>query len=730
MNTVRVHIPCRRFGVRVTLGQSEGLSTFEAFTLRLIACGVSSVEQLAAELTLPLGVVLDTCVDLLRAGYIFLDHSASAVRVTEVVLDELGDPIAPNSGWTLRLAPAAAPSSRTYDLLQDLVSGAVFPSVAGLSSQGRALLAPEDLTLGEVTDIQKPQLLAAAAKLLKKIVDKHDERDPSRPSPLSRRGMRVTDVAIVGGGAVEAAAASPASIVVEVARRGSDDERPNLVVVGPPELDGSVRRGLASRLMAMWDDGAARDKGQFFDRLSERLTAVETIGAEAVGVQVLDPALAAAEFVAAVKTLDDIDLNATDIVLERHQRLFDLERRATAELNESQAHQADISLVINAAEHHEQLLTALREAKNQVVLVCPWVGQIERNRRLQDALVEAVDRGVRVHLLWGVDRGDAFEAQFGPASRDLVELLAPREHRVGGLFVAPRPAGVHAKLIVCDTEWAVVSSCNMLNSSENRREFELGVKIRPLTERAPAPASEASSTATWSPGDQRSLAAAAVCECLRFARSILPDYILRAAITDDPTLDGRRLLAPPVEIGGEIDSPEYPHIWIWRETLRRRAASVTQRAEGLSPLAQPVIDGQHREFLVAALQTARRRIVVSSKDLGIGLLGGTVAELVLEARGRRVDFKVVHAGHAPEWSEELQRRKEELARAGVVFMLRDVHAKVLVCDDWVIVSSFNFLSFAGYYDMHRRARHELGVRLVGSGFADDVAELLDTAMTR
>ena len=34
----------------VTLGQSEGLSTFEAFTLRLIAGGVSSVERLAAEL--------------------------------------------------------------------------------------------------------------------------------------------------------------------------------------------------------------------------------------------------------------------------------------------------------------------------------------------------------------------------------------------------------------------------------------------------------------------------------------------------------------------------------------------------------------------------------------------------------------------------------------------------------------------------------------------------------
>lgn len=727
MNTVLVRIPCKRFGVRVTLGQSEGLSTFEAFALRLIAGGVSSVERLAAELTLPLGVVLDTCVDLLRAGYIFLDHSASAVKVTDVVLDEMGDPLAPSPGWTLRLAPAAAPNSSAYDLLQDLVSGAVFPSVAGLSSQGDALLAPEDLALGEVTDIQKPQLLAAAARLLKKVADKRDERDPSRPSPLSRRGMRVTDVAIVGRGVGETTAASPATIVVEVARRRSEDERPNLVVVGPPELDGSVRRGLASRLMAMWDDGIAREKGQFFDRLAQRLTAAETIGAEAVGVQALDPAVATAEFVAAVKALDDIDLNPAGIVHERHQRLFELERRATAELNDGQALQAEISLVINAAEHHEQLLAALREAKNQVVLVSPWVGQIERNRRIQDALVEAVDRGVRVHLVWGVDRDAAFEAQFGPASQDLVQLLAPREQRVGGLFVARRPAGVHAKLIVCDTEWAIVSSCNVLNSSESRREFELGVKIRPPQEEAAMRAPEAGSAATWSPGDHRSLAAVAVCECLRFARGILPDYLLRALISDDPTLDGRRLLAPPVEIGGEIESPDYPAVW--RDTLRRRAEEVKQRVDRLSPLAQPVIDGQHREFLVAALQTARRRIVLSSKELGVGLLGGTVSELVLEARKRGVDLKVVHAGHA-DWSDELQRRKDELERAGVTFMQRDIHAKVLVCDEWVIVSSFNFLSFAGYYDMHRRARHELGVRLLGGGFADDIAKLLGTAKTR
>lgn len=726
MNTVLVRIPCRRFSVRVTLGQADGLSPFEAFTLRLIAGGASSVEQLAAELTLPPLVVLDTCVDLLRAGYIFFDHSASTIKVTDVVRDEMGDPLEPRPDWTLRLAPSGVPNSRTYELRQDLVSGAVFSSSAGLSSWDNALVAPEDLALGEVSDIQKPQLLSAAARLVKKIADKGEERDLSAPSPLSRRGLKVTDVAIVGGGVGETIG-SPASIVVEVARRPSENERPNLVVIGPPELDGSIRRGLASRLMAMWDDGVAREKGQFFERLAQRLTVAETIGTEVDGVRVLDPFVATAQLLAAVEELDEIDLSDDAGLQDRHQQLFDLERCATAELNDSQALQAEISLVINAARHHEQLLAALREAKYQVVLVNPWVGQLERNKRLQDALVEAVERGIRVHLVWGMDRETPFEDQFGPESRDLATLLAPRDQRRGGLFVSQRPAGVHVKLIVCDTEWAVVTSCNVLNSSESRREFELGVEIRPLQQAAAAELSEAPAPATWSPGDQRKLAAVAVCDCLRFVRGIVPDYLLRGPISDDPTLEGRRVLAPPVEIDGEVDRPGDPRIW--RDTFRRRAQETKRRLGRLSPLAQPVFDGQHREFLVAALQTARRRIMISSKDLGIGILGGSIAQLVLDARTRDVDVKVVYAGHA-EWSDELQQRKKDLELAGVIFMQRDIHAKVLICDDWVIVSSFNFLSFAGNYDMHRRARHELGVRLIGGQFADEVAALLGNVAMR
>jgi hypothetical protein len=82
---------------------------------------------------------------------------------------------------------------------------------------------------------------------------------------------------------------------------------------------------------------------------------------------------------------------------------------------------------------------------------------------------------VRIHLLWGVDRAAAFEQERGPASRDLIQLLAPGEQRVGGLFVSTRAAGIHAKLISCDLRWAVVTSCNVLNASPDRKELEIGI---------------------------------------------------------------------------------------------------------------------------------------------------------------------------------------------------------------------------------------------------------------
>lgn len=696
-------------------GQLDGLSTFEEFMLRTIAASPAPIEQIASTLGLDRNVVLDACVDLLRAGYLVLRRADASVEVSELVRDEMGDPLLPRAEWARRLAPSTAPPPREYDLLQELVSGTIFPSASGLNAESTSLLAPEDPSIGDVTSIPKPSLIEATARLARKISESRDRVG----DPMSRRGLRVVDVSIVGvGPAGTMPATTPASVVVEVMRRkAAADDRPNLVIVGPPQLNGNVRRRIASKLMMLWDDGVARGKGQFFDRLAERLSSAEVLeGAEELE-RILNPASSVATLVEAVAGIDAKMRDDSDALEDAHLHISDLERTATSDLDDGASLHATVELVSGAASHHALLLEALSQATYQVVMTSPWVGQLERNKPLQDALIAAVDRGVRVHLLWGVDRAGAFDDEFGPVARDLVQLLAPGAQRTGGLFVATRPAGIHAKLTTCDLSWAVVSSCNVLNSGPDRRELEIGLRIG-------APGDAPNQAANQ---DGRRFAARAVSEILQWVRAVTPDFLLRRLVGDDPAIEGRRLLAPSVEVGGTVAAPG--DFNIWRGNLELRAKTLEQRLRKLGAVVHPVMDGQHREYLVAALREARRRLVVSSKDLGVGLLGDATLELLRAARERGVEIAVFHSSEA-EWSPDLERRREELSALGIAFHRRDVHAKVLVCDDWAIVTSFNFLSFAGYYDDHRRARHELGARVLAVGIADQLVALLEGATAR
>ncbi|HEX2570019.1 MAG TPA: phospholipase D-like domain-containing protein [Polyangia bacterium] len=713
--------------MRVTLGHADGLSRFEEYTLRTIAAGQNTVDAIADILGVARSVVLDTCVDLLRVGYILLRHNGAAMEVVQAVRDEMGDPLEPRHDWARRLAPAAPPAPLEYDLLQDLVSGSVFPPIHGLTDARDWILCPEDVTLEDVTTVPKSILLEATAGRMRRIVDKRGARETG---PLSRRGTRVTDVAIVGLGTEGTRVfTSPATVVAEVARRRSfdSDVRPNLIVVGPPELHGGVRRRIAAKLMQMWDAGIARGPGQFFGRLEERLLSAETLVDDSGADRIIDPARSIEELEEAIEQIPAAIETGNDAVASLHDQLFELERNATVCIESATSMQAEPSLVVGAAQHHALLLAALKEAHHQVVMTSPWLGQLETNKALREALTDAVARNIRVHLAWGVDRAADFDKELGPATRELIDLLLPQAQRTGGLFIAQRAAGVHAKLFTCDMSWAVVSTFNVLNSSSERRELELGVRIDGPGAQAAEAESDPVLAGVRNPVDQRRPVAASVCEVLRWVRGITPDYQLRPLIIDDPALEGRRALAPSIEVGEAVEAPG--DFGIWKGTFERRAEVLRNRARSLGSAVYLVANGQHRDVLIAALQHARMRIIVSSKDLGAGLLGEAVSELLMQATRRGVGVSVYHAGYA-EWSDELQRRKEQLIDAGVVFDLRDVHAKLLVCDDWVVVTSYNFLSSVGYYDQERRARHELGVRVVSKPIADRVALELQRAPSR
>ena len=736
MKTIYVRIPCRRFSVRVKLGKSDGLGPFEAFALRAIADGANTVERLADYLGLHCGLVLDACVDLLRAGYIVVHRVDSIIEVTPDVRDTMGDPLAPREGWAARLAPAIPPEVQEYDLLYDLVSGAVFGAGRGLMRPMRALVAPEDTRIPDVTTVPKPVLLVATASLLRRIRGEREaacRRNGRAPSPdwVSRRGARVLGLMILGAEASSARpVGTPASIVVEVGRKKGLDgaNRPNLVIIGPPELSSSIRRRIASALSGLWDNGVARGKDQFFTRIDERLSAAEALIDDTEAEYLVEPQCPVRDLVAELSRLDDPPNLEPKDALEVHDRLQELERRAAAALDAAEGLRASASLVVGAAAHHAALLDALRRARHQVVLSGPWVGQLQASKDIQDTLIDTVARGVRVHLLWGVSRRSRFEDDFGPTARELVALLAPKGQRMGGVYVAQRPASIHAKFMACDMEWAIVTSCNFLNVGPDRTDLDVGVRLTGL---GPAPGAiqdaEGAMVRAWQAIDTRPSTPGGIVLILQWLRGLVADFTLRSTLVVDPAVDGRQVAATAVEIGADVEPPG--DLRIWRDTFERRAKVLKERLDQVGTVAMPVMDGQHRELFIEGIRGACRRILVSSRNLGVGALGQGAFEALKEARNRGVEVTIVHRGRS-EWNAELASSQAELAEAGVRFVERDIHAKILVCDDWAVVTSYNFLSFVGYYDEFRRARHELGLRILDRGLADELAKILLDAPLR
>jgi cardiolipin synthase A/B len=95
-------------------------------------------------------------------------------------------------------------------------------------------------------------------------------------------------------------------------------------------------------------------------------------------------------------------------------------------------------------------------------------------------LVAAVQRGARVHILWGEDREKSGTSPTRRAISSLRDKIVAMGLD-GQLRVHPFSTGSHAKIIVADTgrldrHVAVIGSCNWLYSGFSS--FECSVRLR------------------------------------------------------------------------------------------------------------------------------------------------------------------------------------------------------------------------------------------------------------
>jgi phosphatidylserine/phosphatidylglycerophosphate/cardiolipin synthase-like enzyme len=155
------------------------------------------------------------------------------------------------------------------------------------------------------------------------------------------------------------------------------------------------------------------------------------------------------------------------------ERASDQELQAVREqLRESEQRERELQRALDnisvrqvpVYEHRRYLDRALQEARKRVLIVSPWI----RFEVVDDALVgrfrRLLDRGIELWIGHGITKEGGYRAGWkGEQDRDSERKLERLGDDYGELFHMTRFGDTHAKILVCDSRFSIITSFNWLS---------------------------------------------------------------------------------------------------------------------------------------------------------------------------------------------------------------------------------------------------------------------------
>lgn len=137
-------------------------------------------------------------------------------------------------------------------------------------------------------------------------------------------------------------------------------------------------------------------------------------------------------------------------------------------------------------QHPGILKRALRDSKSRLMIISPWIRHQVVDRAFLIDLEEALKRGVKVHIGYGIDEGDkntkgSTPLQSKPAitetAKRALDALAKRFKNFKFVYVG----NTHRKMLVSDDEFSVITSFNWLSfrgDTKDKPRDEYGQLVR------------------------------------------------------------------------------------------------------------------------------------------------------------------------------------------------------------------------------------------------------------
>jgi hypothetical protein len=693
--TIEVYIPCEVFVVQIVSTPSEGISDLEQLILSAIHNGAQSLSILNTLFGLGERPLLDIIFDLWQCGHVSVDLEKGLITVS----DEIKVAI---TGKTLPGRVSSERQETTISLLYDLVSGSILRLYSTVRTMNAAHIVRARLPLGSYRQRCDPADLIRIVDAVWHATTQAGRKLrilganlalPEKNAPEQQGGIRYVKV----------------EITCEI-----DDVSDQLRVhiQSPVDLAPRARAAIEAALASEADDQLESP----FSKLLRQTAEVREIG-DRDDIEHQLPGL--------LELLERLDSVNPGTLGAWHENLL----RRAEDISEAMWDQVDSELVVEPIiDEVEQVIAiqrAIAAAERQVVISCPFLGY-EAFQAYRDVISEALARGVRIFLIWGMEEAKGL----GSGLRSLFEVfngVAPN------FFVSEMPARCHAKFVVSDADRMLITSYNFLNRKPAGI-FELSLLI-------------------YSRNPQRNpqrLCYPAL-RLLGYCRdAIYPDYNIAALISasasnfvETKNDYSERVFAPPspplVDIN-EGTAEARAAVAIWRDEWRSYASDLVSRISRVEYLCNLVVDARHKELFYQVLRTATQFIVMMSDQLTADVvkrplitqlersLSRNVAIVIVFQRPETAPLEALRELHA-KYPTLLWLIKADAPDApfygGIYGDLRS-HAKVLIADDYALVTSFNFLSFEGYYagaDRHR-VRSEVGISVRSRGLVRQMLSMM------
>ncbi|MDP3385952.1 MAG: phospholipase D-like domain-containing protein [Eubacteriales bacterium] len=98
-------------------------------------------------------------------------------------------------------------------------------------------------------------------------------------------------------------------------------------------------------------------------------------------------------------------------------------------------------------------------AEKEIDIVCPWINQNVVNDKLISLMDEALCRGVKIKIMYGIGDG---EDERSSTSEETVEMLK-RRFEIDGENLSFKRGNTHVKLLLCDDKYWMLGSYNFLS---------------------------------------------------------------------------------------------------------------------------------------------------------------------------------------------------------------------------------------------------------------------------